>query len=114
MAGYGRWCWFYACGHEPDFSNKTPGRHGSMAFCLPPVFGLLASRADIWTKANNMFGTLLDAFEEEDISSPEALTFLADAIESSFEGHDLQELTQQLGGFLREAANAGRCVTFWL
>ena len=110
----GRWSWIYTCGEEPEYSKRTPGRHAPGCFCLPPAFGDRTFQTGLLRKVNIEFGTLLDYFEEEDIRWPEALRFVAESVEEAFVGHDLEPLVREVAAFLRDSADAGRCVTFWL
>jgi hypothetical protein len=92
------------------------GRVSVATFVLPPDFVALTDRLEIWETVNQQFGTMLDIFEDEQISDSLVLFAIADLVGSvSVEGQPhLGELAQSLAQFLSASAEQEQCVEFWL
>lgn len=111
---FGQWAFIHPSSIEPDLLDRAPGLRPSGVFVLPPEFNETLQASGVLRRVNARFGTLLDFYEEEDVSSAEALVFLSGALEELFVGQHLQALVNELTSFLIESARSERCLTFRL
>jgi len=111
---FGQWAFVHPCAIEPDLLDRVPGLRPSGVFVLPPEFDETLQASGILGRVNARFGTLLDFYEEEDVSSAETLVFLSGALEELFIGQRLQTLVGDLASFLLESARHEQCLTFRL
>jgi len=115
-SGYGEWLWIHDVDADPPLEAKAAGRvaDGS-AVCLPPAFASELKRIRMVDRVNRRCGTLLDWYEEEDVTSADALGFIAGFIDAAFPAmSDSRSLADDVVEFLMSRARAQRALTFRL
>lgn len=111
---FGQWAFVYDCSVEPDLLDRVPGLRPSNVFVLPPEFTRSLQATGFLDRVNRRFNTLIDFYEEEDVSSAALLCFLAGGLNECFQGHEMEGLVGDLAGFILECAASGLCLTFRL
>ena len=110
----GHWAWVHVSGVEGPELGHHIGRIGDTGVGLPPAFSVNADRLGLWARINEIVGTMLDVYENDELDDPEQIVTIAGICESFFSDEADRRLATEIGGFLRECARSGTPVEFWL
>jgi hypothetical protein len=112
----GHWGWVCLSGTEGlghGQFEKSAGLIGSAVFGLPPEFVAESDRLNVWATVNGERGTMLDIFEDDELSEPSDLFAVAGALRSA-NWADGRDLADRLAGFIETAAQSNQSLEFWL
>jgi hypothetical protein len=110
----GHWGWVYRSGFERHEIGEVAGRREDIGVGLPPGFVSYSDRVGIWGRINEETGSLIDIFEDDEISDPYMLIVAARIIDDAFASTEHYEIGSELSRFLQFAAVEGFTVEFWL
>ena len=109
----GHWAWV----HQVDTNLERIEQAGAIdnqLFGLPPRFMAASDRLGVWAKISQDCDTLLDTYEDDEISDPSTLRGAAAIIEAEFINSEFETLSNELAQFLRHSADASVALEFCL
>ena len=110
----GRWGWVYRSGFDRKDIGEVSGWSREGGVGLPPEFVAFGDTTGLWARINLEIGSLIDIFEDDEITDQESLLVSAQIIDDATANTEHGSVGSALAGFLRYASLEGFSVEFWL